>query len=126
MEDALSSKSYNSKLTGIIVSATEWPEAVTATSKKIYLRGDMTFPAATSLNGDLVIEGTSEVTSTVGKLTVSAITINATHSLTFAENSNVDVIGNITNNGTYDQEAGAVVWCAGIAGNGTWEKKPKY
>lgn len=126
LDDALSSKSYNAKLTGIIVSATEWPESVTETNKTIYLRDDMTFPAAVTLKGGLVIDGASLVTSTEGKLTVSAITINAGKSLTFAADSNVDVEGTITNNGTYDQEAGAVVWCNQIAGNGEWNKKPKF
>lgn len=116
----------NAKYTGIIVSSNTWPESVTETSKKIYLNSDITFSKSTALNGGLKILGLNTVTAAGKELTISDVTINATAKLTIAASTNVTVNGNITNNGTYEQDATAVVWCAGIAGEGTWVNKPNY
>ena len=128
---ALSDMNINSKYTGInVVAVTEitWPAAVAETSKKIYLSAELKFTNAdgVTLNGGLEIADDATVTAEKG-LTVSAVTINATKTLTIGEKSNITVEGTITNNGVYDQPSSAVVWCAGIAGTGNWGSlKPRY
>lgn len=122
----LGSNFINAKYTGIKVSSNKWPSSVTATSKKIYLNGDIEFTQNTALNGGLVVESDATVEATGKELTVSAVTINKYATLTIADKTNVTVNGNITNNGSYSQASDAVVWCAGIAGTGTWTDKPNY
>lgn len=98
-----------------------------STSKKIYLAANLTIAKACELKGD--VEVTKNATLTTTELVkISNITVNAGKKLTIGDSSNIEVSGTITNNGTYEHGSGnsAVVYCGGIAGEGTWTNYPIF
>lgn len=98
-----------------------------STSKKIYLAANLTIAKACELKGD--VEVTADATlSTTALVKISNITVNEGKTLTIGDDSNIEVSGTITNNGTYkhDENNSAVVYCGGIEGTGTWTNYPIF
>lgn len=124
--NALGTSGVPAKFTGVNVALGGiTATAAVSTEKKVYLAGSLTLNEASTLNGDVVVTSTATLTATKAT-TISAVTVNSGATLTIGENSNITVTGNITNNGTYAHATGAVVYCAGIDGNGTWTNYPTF
>ena len=123
--NALGTSGVPAKFTGVNVASAIVADAAVSTEKKVYLAQNLTLNEASTLNGDVVVTSTATLTATKAT-TISAVTVNSGATLTIGENSNITVTGNITNNGTYAHATGAVVYCAGIDGNGTWTNYPTF
>ena len=124
--NALGTSGVPAKFTGVNVALGGiTATAAVSTEKKVYLAGSLTLNEASTLNGDVVVTKDATLTTTKAT-TISAVTVNSGVTLTIGENSNITVTGNITNNGTYAHATGAVVYCAGIDGNGTWTNYPTF
>ena len=123
--NALGTSGVPAKFTGVNVASAIVADAAVSTEKKVYLAQNLTLNEASTLNGDVVVTANATLTATKAT-TISAVTVNSSVTLTIGENSNITVTGNITNNGTYKHDTGAVVYCAGIDGTGTWTNYPTF
>lgn len=123
--NALGTTGVPAKFTGVNVASDITATATVNTEKKVYLEKSLTLNEASTLNGGVVATANATLTTTKAT-TISTVIVNKSVTLTIGANSNITVTGNITNNGTYVHSTGAVVYCAGIAGNGTWTNYPTF